>query len=97
MGRDIRRFLIPAGSRARLLRALSKLALKTSKDGDCTTSLGNPLQHLTVLMLKKFLLVAGLSCLNSGHHPVLQQHELVFALEYGLHHQQEVFLFKPEL
>lgn len=43
-----------------LLRALSSQILKTSKNRDSTTSLGNLLYCLTVLMGKKFLMTLSL-------------------------------------
>lgn len=47
--------------KTKLLRALSSLVLKTSKDDvDCTTSLGNVLQWMTALTVKKDFLIRGL-------------------------------------
>jgi len=52
--------LLKAGAAMRLLSALSSEILKTSKNGDSTTSLGNQLYYLTVLMGKKFLITLDL-------------------------------------
>uniref|UniRef100_A0A8C4VNJ2 NIPA like domain containing 2 n=1 Tax=Gopherus evgoodei TaxID=1825980 RepID=A0A8C4VNJ2_9SAUR len=42
-------------------RASSSLTLKTSKEGDSTTSLGNPFQCFTTLLVKKFFLISNLN------------------------------------
>jgi len=43
------------------ISATSPVFLNTSKDGDSTTSLGSPFQHLTTLWEKKFFLISNLS------------------------------------
>lgn len=45
----------------RLLRALYSWVLKTSKNRDCVTSLGNPLHCRAVLMVKMIFLIANLN------------------------------------
>lgn len=81
----------PAPRPAMLVRALSRLAFKASKDGGCTTSLCRLLQCSPVLTVIKLPLgdVMTLLLLNSHHHPVLKQYKLVFALKHGLHHQHK--------
>jgi len=43
----------------RLLKAPSKLALNTAREGESTASLGNLCQGLTTLMVKNFFLVSN--------------------------------------
>jgi len=44
-----------------LLRALSNLVLNVSRNGASTTSLGNPFQCFTTLIVKNFFLISSLN------------------------------------
>jgi len=44
----------------KLLRALSSLALNASRDGASTTSLGNPFEYFTTLIVKNLFLISSL-------------------------------------
>uniref|UniRef100_A0A8C3SQ49 Uncharacterized protein n=1 Tax=Chelydra serpentina TaxID=8475 RepID=A0A8C3SQ49_CHESE len=48
-----------------------KPALKTSKEGDSTTSLGNPFQCFTTLLVKKFFLMSNLNLPLCNLRPLL--------------------------
>ncbi|EMP34023.1 Methylmalonyl-CoA mutase, partial [Chelonia mydas] len=52
-------------------RALSSLTLKTSKEGDSTTSLGNAFQCFTTLLVKKFFLISNLNLPHCNLRPLL--------------------------
>lgn len=104
VGRDIRRFLISAQSRAssepspgcsRLYpgRPSKPPSMETAQPLWATRSNA----RLSSCWKSFSLLLAWLSSLNLCHHPVLQQYKLGFASGRDLHHQQEVFLFKPKL
>jgi len=64
----------------RLLKALSNLALNTSREGAATASLGNLCQALTTFMVKNFFLVSNLNPPSFSLKPfllVLSLHALV--------------------
>lgn len=54
----------------RLLGALSSLALKISKDEDCTSSMGDVFHYMNVPMVKKVLLIASLNLLRFKLYPL---------------------------
>jgi len=60
VGRDLTDHLVLTPS-ARLLKALSNLALNTSREGTSTTSLSNFCQGLTTLTVKNFFPVCNLN------------------------------------
>lgn len=82
-GRDLRRSLVQppaqAGSAARLLRDFSSQILKTSKDGDASTTLYNLWHCLAVFAGKKFSFIPSLKLFHLHLVSVVPHHPLCMA------------------